>query len=815
MRSDLKNKKTMKFILPTRVILVSLTLVFSLFFNALFAQSLPSNFESLSDDELKQYLGQALNQGFTIDQIKTLALSKGVSTEQIAAFESRISTLNANTAGLEGQQINNSLEVSNATPIGFTNNVSAQTVKKNPIFGMDFFNNPNISFTPNLNVATPDNYQLGPGDELVINIWGAAESTFNVQVDREGVLRLPNVGPVFVNGMDIKDAKEIVLNKLKQVYGGISAPDSSPYKVFANISLTKVRSVQVNIIGEVDVPGTYTLSSLSTVLNALYAAGGPTENGTFREVKIVRNGEPPVYFDVYQYLVSGIQEGNRTLRDNDLIIVSPYLSRIKIEGAVKRPGTYELKSNENFSDLLKFVSGFKATAYKDQFSIQRIVGDRLAIKEIDYNKILNENLQSGDIISVTAIIDQVENSVSIEGPLFRPGKFEYVKGLTLKDLINKASGLTKLAYLERGLIYRGDNYETKTIIPFNPKEILNGETTIVMQNNDQVKLFNKQFLNFNDKLVISGGVRNPGSFDYYDSLTIEDLVLMAGGLSDKANPNILDIYRKIKDDNFETLSESFKTSVGGGLNFSNTSDFELLPGDRVSVRLLKGINDDLRVEVEGEVNYPGSYSGEVKNERISDFVKKAGGVSPYAFLQGATLIRVNPFYKEEAQGLIIDELKESNTLDMKLGNQKEFRVGINLDEILKYPQDSKENMVLKDGDRIIIPSIKSTVKTEGQVIIPSLIREESGLNFKDYIDKSGGFDSDAVKRKSYVIYPNGDIASTKSFLFFKNYPKIQPGSILVVPKKKVNPNPISAQEVLGLTSGFATIALLVDRLFRN
>lgn len=805
----------MNSIITTRVFLLTSILFFILCSDSLLGQSLPSNLDTLSDEQVLQYWDEAKSQGYTLEQLKSVAAINGASDDQISAFESRINSLNNGAGGLQGEQINNSLALSKAPSVGYQNNSQANNIPKNHSFGYDFFNNPNISFSPNMNLATPDNYQLGPGDKIVINLWGAAENTYELQVDRQGVLRIPNAGPVFVNGMEIKAATEIIKNKLKNIYGGISAPKTSAYKVFVSLNLSEVRSIQVNIIGEVEVPGTYTLSSLSTVLNALYASGGPNKNGSFREIKLIRDGKDPKYFDVYNYLIDGSQDGNVTLKDNDLIIVPPYLSRVSVKGAVKRPGVYELKSNESFSDLLKFVSGFQANAYKDEFSLERIDGDRLAIKEINYSNILSENLQSGDKIEVKSIIGRIENKVSINGPLYRPGSFEYEEGLTVKDLIEKASGITQAAYLERGLIYRGDEYSAKKVIPFSLRDIINNEIDVALENNDIVRLFNRQLENFNYKLSISGAVRDAGDFDYFENITIEDLILMAGGLSDRANGNIIDIYRKINDDEFETLAESFKISIGDSLDFSNTSSFNLEPGDRVSVRFLKGIGDKVSVDVQGEVNFPGNYSAEIKYERITDFINKAGGLSPYAFLKGATLVRVNPFYKESAQSLIIDNLNDQSASKLALDNRKEFRVGIDLAKILKNPEDTKQNMILKDGDRIIIPSIKSTIKTEGEVLVPSLIREDDSFTFKDYINKSGGFSSEAVRRKSYVIYPNGNIASTKNFLFFKNYPKLEAGSIIVVPKKIKNPNPVSTEQVLGITSGFATIALLVDRIFRN
>jgi len=781
------------------------------------AQSIPSDLGSLDDNQLKQYWDQAKSQGYTIPQIKALATAKGIPSTQVAEFERRLGLLNSSSGSLEGQQINNSLEVSSAVPLGISGSGSASVVtSNNRIFGFDFFNNKNISFTPNLNVATPDSYELGPGDEIAINIWGAAENNYLVVIDREGVLRIPNIGPVFVNGMPISEAKSLITSKLKRVYGGISAPDSSPYKVFVNASLSQVRSVQIDITGEVKVPGTYTLNSLSTVLNALYAAGGPTEQGTFREVKLIRNGQAPIYFDIYKYLVEGSQEGNVNLRDQDLIIVSPYISKISIAGAVKRAGTFELKENENFGNLLKYVSGFKDNAYKDKITLERIEGDGRVFKEIDFQEILGARLKSGDKITVKAISDRISNKISIRGAVFREGDYEFVKEFTLKDLIDRASGLKPNALRDRGVIYRENKDLTKTFLSFSVANILNGTENIVLQENDSVRIFYLNDTNSNKTVTLSGGVKSPGVFNFQEGMSIEDLVLIAGGFTDKANTGIIDVYRRINDDDFETLTDSFKLSLDKELKLNTDSGFILEAGDRISIRNLKGINDAVQVSLVGEFNLPGNYSAGSKGERISDFIAKAGGLSPYAFLEGATLVRLNPFYNAKAQSLASDAVNERSADQLNLNNREEFRVGINLASILSEKgKGTSEDMVVKNGDRIIIPSIKETVKTEGQIVVPSLIRHEKSLSFKDYINKSGGFDTDAIRRKAYVIYPNGDIATTSNFLFFKSYPKITPGSLLLVPKKVKNNNPVSAQEVIGLGTGVAALALLIDRIARQ
>ncbi len=777
------------------------------------AQSLPSNIDGISNDELQSYWTQAKAQGYTMDQIKAVASSKGVSSDQIAAFEERISSMGASAVGVQGDQIDTNLGVSDSNSFGFTGSEISAPSNDDPLFGYAFFNNQNITFTPNLNLATPRNYELGPGDELVVNVWGAAENTYSLFIDREGALRIPNVGPAFVSGMSLDEATTVIINKLKRVYGGIDAPANSPYKVNISLSLVNARSVQVNIIGEVKVPGTYTLSSLSTVLNALYAAGGPTKEGTFREIKLVRNGEEVSTFDVYQYLINGSQKGNKTVKDQDVIIVSPYESRISISGAVKRPGIYELLDNEDFGDLLKYVSGFKSTAFKDRFILNRIKGDRRILKEITYNNMLSEKLQSGDRLTVNGIIDEYENKITISGAVYRPGDYPYTEGLTIKDLVLKASGLTRTAFQDRGIIYRRNSKIDKFTMQFSLRGAMNGTENFILQPNDEVRVFDADTFQSDYTVSITGSVRNPNSFEYFDGITIQDLILRAGGFTDSANNQKIDIYRFIGDDDFETLSESITVSASGQFDTETNEPYLLKAKDRISVRSLKGYNDQKQVRIEGEVNYPGAYLAEFNGERISSFIKRAGGLSPYAFEQGATLVRINPFYKDDAQELTTEVVNENTASNLALNNKKEFRVGINLSEILgKNGDASKSNLVLKTGDRIIVPSIKETIKTEGELFIPSLIRYEDDWTLKDYIDRSGGFGEKAKKSKTYVVYANGDIRSTKRFLFFKSYPEIEPGAIILVPKKMPKESLFSLKEAISAGTGVTALALLIDRL---
>ena len=801
--------------------LIFILFIFFLFSVSSIAQTfpsstLPSNAESVSDQELYDYWQQAKAQGYTLAQVKSLALARGISPVRIAELEKRINSLGLTSNMSGGQVTDNSLKISKSEPFGFTGEESVVERTKDSLFGYDFFNNRSISFIPNTNLATPANYQLGPGDELTISIWGAAEQTYNTEIDREGAIRIQGIGRILLSGMTIDEATTKIESSLRRIYSGISASPNSPYKVFVGISLSNVRTVQVNIIGEVKVPGTYSLSALSTVLNALYASGGPTKQGTFRDIKLVRNGVELAHFDIYKYLLEGSQEGNLTLRDQDVIIVSPYISRIRVRGSVKRPGIYEIKPNETLANLLAFVSGFKSNAYRERLVLERIEGDRRKVKEVLTANASNEFLKDGDVIEVKTIINEFENKVEIKGAVYRPGTYELTDGLSLFGLIQKAAGVREVAFLDRGLIFSSSNGVTQNVTPFSVSEVINGNTSIELKPNDVVQIFDKYSLSEEYILIIDGAVNSPGVFKYVEDMTVEDLILLGGGFTDGANAGIIDIFRRVNDDEYETLSENFKVSSNGRLNLEGAGSFKLMPNDRVSVRFLRGYSEQIGVSITGEVNYPGSYSIKSKDEKISDLLQQAGGLSPYAFVDGATLIRKNPFYNNKIQSRTYEALesKEESVDDIKdINNRMEFRVGINLKKIIEDP-NSRHNLILKNGDILEIPSVSETVKVDGEVLVPSLVRFDKSYSLKDYINKSGGFSTKAKKGKTYVIYANGDIAASKNFLFFRSYPKLVPGALILVPEKPESRNRLSTQEVIGISTGMTTLALLVDRLFK-
>ena len=767
-------------------------------------------FDNYSDEQILSYWEKAKSQGYSLEQLEVILKSQGVSISQISKLKQRISTLrfSNNTTTSKVSASNN---ISNLDKFGLEGKVALKE-KENLIFGYNFFTNPNISFTPNINLATPSTYQLGPGDELLIDVWGAAQNSYSNQVGKDGAIRLKNIGPVYVSGLTIEAAKSKIISYLKRIFSGIGASKKSYNKVNVDISLVGVRTVQVNIIGEVKVPGTYSLNALSSVLNALYAAGGPSKNGTFRAVKVIRNGKNIGTLDIYKYLIEGSEEGNVLVRDQDKIIVSPYLSRISVVGSVKRQGLFELKKGETFNDLVSYFSGFTSEAYKERFIMERFNGHQKEVTEINLANEPNFILKDGDKITVDKVIDRYKNRVTIEGAVFRSGNYELTKGLTLYDLIEKAAGIKDDAFLKRGIIYRSIDDVKQELVPFSVQEILDKTTNIDLKREDKIQIFSNSDLEENKTVSINGAINIPKTVKFIDKMKIEDLIAISGGFKEGADVNMIDVSRRVKDGSFKTISKNIKTTSSNSLVLNKNETFYLEPFDQVSIRFLKGFTFQKSVSINGEVSYPGNYVIIDKEERISDLVEKAGGLSPYAYIEGATLIRRITSFTEIEQLKLLQTIKDKDSLNTVNTNLKEYKIGINLVEILKN-KNSELDIVLKEGDVLIIPTKKQTVEIRGEVLVPSLILFDKSNSLKNYINKSGGFSENAKRNKAYVIYANGDIKSTKNFLFFKSYPKIKPGALIIVPNK-IKREKRSIQEVIGITTGLSTLGILIYTLFK-
>ena len=768
------------------------------------------NIDNLSNDQIRSFWEKAQSQGYTLSDLENLAKLKGVPQIQISKLNQRILMLPSKQKVVSKTTIVEKQE--GIDTFGITDNKNID-IKKSKVFGFDFFQNPKISFAPNVNMPTPENYIVGTGDELIIDVWGAAENSFSQKIDNQGNINLNIIGKIRVGGLNFNEVKTKINSALRQIYSGISASEGSYNKVYTSVSIGNVRTVKVNIIGEVQVPGTYSLNALSTLLNALYACGGPTETGSFRDIQLIRNGNKIATFDVYNFLLKGSQEGNLNLNDQDIIIVPPYKNQVEVKGNVKREGFYEIKDNENLATLIDFFGGFKANAYKDNLVIERIVGAKREVKEVSYSQANTFIMKSGDKLTVQKLSDIYHNKISIGGAVYQPGNYAYTEGMSALDLINRAAGVLDQAHLERGLLFRTTNRVDKQTLNFSVKDLLDKKINLPLQANDSLFIFSNDNIKNKQFVRIEGAVKNPRSVPFMEGLKAEDLIIMAGGFIEGADASTIHLSRQVNDENFKTISEVQHISLSPDLKVSSGS-VTLQPNDIITVRYQKGYSAQQLIKIEGEISFPGHYSILTKDERISDFIERAGGITPYAYLKGATLIRKMKDLSDKEQIKQLQELNNAtNEIKIeKIGNDNEYRVGINLEKIMKN-KNSYQNLILKNEDILIIPSEKQTVEVKGLVLAPSLVQYEKGKTLKSYVNNAGGFANNARKRAAYVMYANGSVEGTRNFLFFKSYPKIEPGSIIIIPEKPERKS-LSTTETISITTALTTLMILIYNTFK-
>ena len=778
------------------------------------------NVDQLSDEQIQSFWEKAQAQGYSITDLETAARVKGVPVSQITKLRQRIMTLSTSvkkrTATSGNKPTSSEQEIFGRT--GRETRDSLQPIKKSRVFGYDFFQNPKISFAPTINVPTPESYIINTGDELLVEVWGAAESSTTQKVDNQGNIILPMAGKVHVGGLNFVEAKARINTALRKIYAGISAPEGSYAKVYTGVSIANIRTVKVNIIGEVEAPGTYSLSALSTVINALYASGGPTENGSFRNIQVVRGGKTIAHLDIYNFLLKGSQEGNITLNDQDVIIVPPYKNQVEVIGFVKREGLYEVKEGEKLSSLVDYFGGFKSNAYKDIMVVERIVGAKREVKEVPFSDASKFAMQGGDKLLVHKLSDIYHNRISITGAVYQPGNYAFSEGMTVLDLIDKAAGVREEAYLNRAILFRSIDRVDKQSLNFSLKDLLEKKQTIALQPNDSLHIYGRDSLIAKPMVRIQGAVRKPQKFAYAKGLYPADLIIMAGGFIEGADQTQVQVARQLNDANFKTISKVYTVS----LSKEGGDSIALEPNDIVTVRYEKGYVPQQVVKIEGEVSFPGFYAILTKEERISSLVERSGGLAPYAYVEGATLVRKKDKNEKDdkAQEKQLKNLKKTDK-DLTLIETKEeeknpeaseYRVGINLKKIMEN-KNSYQDLVLKDGDVLIIPSEKQTVEVKGLVLAPSLVRYEKGKSTRSYINSAGGFSDNAQKRSVYVVYANGDVKGTSRFLFFRSYPKVTPGALVIVPEKPERKS-LSTTETVSVMTALTTLAILIYNAFK-
>jgi protein involved in polysaccharide export with SLBB domain len=817
-------------------------LLFACIFSVnLYGQQLPSNIDystvnvdNLSDQQLQQLLQQGQANGLGVDDIVQQAQAKGMPADQGSKLRDRLNQLGSGgstssqaTSG-KGAQDNYSGRKYGYKPLSREDSLKALENQRdrelrNRIFGADLFSNANLTFEPNLNIPTPGNYIIGPGDELILDVYGYSEKNDHLKVTPEGYVNVLNVGPILVSGLTMDEAKVRITHKLQAIYSGIANGSTHVQLLLGNI-----RSIQVMVIGEIVRPGSYTLPSLATVANALYVSGGPNTNGSFRDIQVIRDGKPVVTFDLYDFLTHGSLDKNILLRDQDIIKVNPYQTRVELTGEVKHPAIFEARDGEVLGDMIKYAGGYTSNAYKGFVTAVRVNNQEKEIVTVPRDSISSYPLHSGDIFYVDSILNRYTNRVIISGSVFHPGDFALEPGMTLKDLIGKADGIKEDAFMNRGLIKRLKADYSPEVISFNVQDVLSGTASIPLQREDSVFIYSKFNIREPYYIIVHGEVNHPDTIVYADSMRLGDVILLAGGLKDAASLNQIEIGRRIRsqeyDPNDTNLAIVGRFSIQRDLSENpEAASFSLQPFDQIMVRHAPGYHEQVVVRIEGQVLYPGSYIIDARNEKLSDLVRKAGGLKPDAFSEGALLLRQPgiegsdaDFEKNKldvfAQANKGDDSSEVKRIRTKMDSSMQL-VGINLDKALQYP-DSKYDLLLEKEDVVRIPKKLETVSLYGEVFYPKLVRYDKRYRFKDFISQAGGFTAKALRRGSYIVYPNGEVVSTHKVLFFNHFPKVKPGSEVFVPAKRDRP-PLGAAEIAGLATGLATIALVLVTIFKN
>lgn len=781
--------------------------------------------DELSDADISKIKAQLSAAGMTLEQAEPLVLSKGMSVTEFNKLKQRLMG-SVSPGSKSGGKAAGNMPVSverqyNGTDSLDTEKYNASAAKPliNPlIFGAELYTSLAPSFEPNMKMATPLNYTLGPDDVIQVSVFGIQEYSGELPVSPDGAISVPNVGQIKVAGMTIEAATQKIRSTLAgSVYRTIQSGGSK-----LSVSLTRIRSIKVTVIGS-NRPANYNLSSLSTVFNALYVAGGPNAYGSFREIELVRNNKVERKIDLYKLLLYGDQTDNVSLRDNDVIRIPAYKRRLEIQGQVKRPGIFELLPGESFQDVLQFASGFTDTAYRSSVKVFQYSDKERKVLDLKAEEFKTYQPGSGDLVVVNRVLNRFQNRVKIAGAVYRPDTYQLTAQLRVADLIRKAEGLTEDAFTGRGQIIRLEEDLSKGIRSFDVKKALAGdaEHNWLLQREDEVYISSVQELRDSFQVSIQGEVRLPGNYDFASGLSLKDLIVQAGGLTDAAYKTV-EIARLVQRDSLTAsdtrASEVIRADINGDLS-SAAANIPLRPFDVVTVRRKAGYQIPESVIVSGQVQYPGPYALNDRSERVSSILQRAGGYTADAYPEGAYLKR----YKTETERIKAREAAkalEKNITDTSVSVrkleqdlQREYdQIPLDIPSILRAP-GSIEDLVLRVGDELYLPKFDGQVKISGAVLMATQVPFREGNSMKDYLNEAGGFSSRAWRRKAYVVYANGKAATTSHFLFFKSFPKVMPGSEVVVPSKP-EVKKTSTAEMIGISSAIASLAGVVIAILR-
>lgn len=805
------NLENFRYLCPQIIIIFSESMKKIIALALLFSATAMS-FAQMSDDQVVQFAKRAYAAGKSQTEIAAELAARGVTMAQVERIRAKYEGSGISNYGAKVTQRNSRMRESRSfideDPVekGKIRNFKASEMKPvSNIYGHNLFNNASLTFEPNENVSTPENYRLGPGDEVIIDVWGASESTTRSIISPEGSIQVTGIGPIYLNGMTVASANQYIQKQFSRIYSDLEDGVTS-----VQLTLGNTRSIQINIMGEIAVPGTYTLSPFSSVFHALYMAGGINDIGTVRNIKVVRGGKSIATVDVYKILLEGKMQDNIRLLEGDVILVDTYKQLVTISGNVKRPMRYEMKEGERLQQLIDYAGGYGSDAYRQNLELVRQTGAERQIFTVDQSNYTSFTLCDGDAVTVGNTLDRFQNRITINGAVFRPGSYELdSKVNSVKTLIQKADGLRENAYLDRAVLTRETADLEQEVISVDLNGIMNGSSAdIRLQKNDQLYISTIQGLRQTRNVIITGEVASPGTFPYAENMKIGDLIVMAGGLTEQASTVGLEIARRIKDpqstDYSATLSETFSYDLSGNGTSMEGNDYVLQPFDVVNVRRSPGYQVQRTVTISGEILRAGSYTLKNKNERVSSLVERAGGLTPESYVKGARLIRrmnrdeleVRVATIKAAQrittkkdstdftdlGISPDQIDDfrigKKNVDSIAVNNPTYTVGIDLQRAIDHP-GTEDDFVLREGDELIIPEKVSTVKISGAVLFPNTVAFEKGKSFKYYIANAGGYNSQARKSQVYVVYMNGKVASRKQW----GRLKIEPGCEIVVPSK--------------------------------
>ena len=769
----------------------------------------------MSDSQVLEYVKEGIRQGKEQKQLASELARKGVTKEQAMRVKQLYEQQNnVNASNATGTDVNESRlreEMKENTSDMLEDHPSTQDLaRSNQVFGRNIFNTRNLTFEPSVNIATPLNYRLGPGDEVIIDIWGASQNTIRQQISPDGTINIQKIGPVNLNGLTISEANDYLKKTLNKIYKGLNNTSDPTSDI--RLTLGSIRTIQINVMGEVVQPGTYSLSSFATVFHALYRAGGVSDIGSLRNVQLVRNGKNIATIDVYQFIMKGHIQDDIRLQEGDVVIVPAYDVLVKIDGKVKRPMRFEMKKDENLSTLISYAGGFEADAYTRSLRVVRQNGQEYevnTVKDLDYSVY---KMRNGDVVTAEAILNRFTNKLEIRGAVYRPGIYQLNGKLnTVRELVNEAQGLTGDAFLNRAVLYRQREDLTTEVIPVDIKAIMDGTSqNIILAKNDILYIPSIHDLEDRGDVVIHGEVAKPDSYPYADNMTLEDLIIQAGGLREAASVVRVDVSRRIRNphstvDN-DTIGRTYTFSLKEGFVVDGTPGFVLQPYDEVYVRRSPGYQAQQNVVVEGEILFEGSYAMTSREERLSDLIRKAGGSTKNAYLRGAKLTRVATEGEKKRMGDVIRlmsrQLGEAMMDSLDIHVEDHFTVGIDLEKALANP-GSTADIVLREGDVVFIPKSTNTVKINGAVMVPNTVSYIAGKNIDYYLNQAGGYSDNAKKSKKFIVYMNGQVTKVKG----SGKKQIEPGCEIIVPsrsKKRTN-----VGEILGYATSFSSLGMMI------